>query len=97
MARNVAHACAAMMAMSQAATAAMDEMIRAVDLLTRPATYVVDVETATHDDLRSGDIATGLARYSVDAYDGWEAKLLACQMASREGRMPTRATLVANP
>lgn len=82
---------------SKAAARAVEEMVRLTAALTRPATYVVEVETATHDDLRNGEEATGLARYSVEAYDGWEAKLVACQMAAREGRMPTRATLVANP
>lgn len=96
MAKFVADFGAAVAEASKAAAKATEEIARMITALTR-ATYVVDVETATHDDLRNGEEATGLARYSVEAYDGWEAKLVACQMAAREGRMPTRATLVANP
>lgn len=55
--------------------------------------YVVDVETATHDDLKEGETVTRISRVQVLAADETEAKLVACQMAARDGRMPTRATV----
>lgn len=58
--------------------------------------YVVDVETATHDDLKAHQTATGISRIQVLARDETEAKLVACQMVARDGRMPTRASLVAD-
>lgn len=59
-----------------------------------PTVWTVDVETATHDDLREGKTVTQISRVQVIAPDETEAKLVACQMAARDGRMPTRATVV---
>lgn len=57
------------------------------------STWVVDVETATHDDLREGETVTRVSRVQVLALDETEAMLVACQMAATDGRMPTRATV----
>jgi hypothetical protein len=59
-----------------------------------PITWTVDVETATHDDLRECNTATRVSRVQVMAPNETEAKLVACQMAASGGRMPTRATVV---
>lgn len=75
---------------TKAVTAAVNAFSRLMDALV----WVVDVETATHDDLRAGETATRISRVQVWAPDEWTAKLVACQMATRPDRMPTRATLV---
>ncbi len=59
-----------------------------------PRVWTVDVETATHDDLREGNTTTRISRIQVFAPNETEAKLVACQMAAHPGRMPTRATVV---
>lgn len=59
-----------------------------------PTVWTVDVETATHDDLREGETVTRISRVQVLAPDETEAKLVACQMAATGGRMPTKATVV---
>ena len=56
--------------------------------------WTVDVETATHDDLKVGNTTTSISRVQVLAPDETEAKLVACQMAATGGRIPTRATVV---
>lgn len=59
-----------------------------------PTVWTVDVETATHDDLRAGETCTSASRIQVLAPNEVEAKLVACQMAAKDGRMPTKATVV---
>lgn len=56
--------------------------------------WTVEVETATHDDLKAGETATRISRVQVLAPNETEAALVASQMAAHEGRMPTRATVV---
>jgi hypothetical protein len=71
--------------------------------------YVVEVETATHDDLRAGVTAAPARNgigpdYSVvviaaaEVGSDAEAMLLAAQLAhTTSGRMPTRTTLISWP
>lgn len=87
---------AAMGAAAQAFRGVAASVLRAAHAFRVPViahTYVVDVETATHDDLRGGETATRYSRVQVLARDEVEAKLVACQMVARSGRMPTRATV----
>ena len=60
-----------------------------------PDIYTVEVETATHDDLKAGETATQVSRVQVVADDETTATLAASQMVyGRTGRMPTRATVI---
>lgn len=77
----------------QQATQAVQRAIESFGEAFNANTYVVDVETATHDDLKEGNTATRYSRVRVLAGDEDEAKLVACQMAATDGRMPTRATV----
>jgi hypothetical protein len=76
------------------ATHAANRAITAFGQAILGTAWTVDVETATHDDLREGETVTRISRIQVLAPDETEAKLVACQMAARPGRMPTRATVV---
>jgi hypothetical protein len=76
--------------------AAAEAAIRAVNaysMAVMGTVWTVDVETATHGDLREGETATRYSRVHVLARDEVEAKLVACQIAARDDRMPTRATV----
>lgn len=61
--------------------------------------YKVEVGTATHDDLRNGDVETETVCVVVSASTDSEAILLATQIAAcnRRGAMPTRAFLLNFP
>lgn len=75
---------------------AADALIQTLRAFRTPViafTYVVDVETATHEDLKTGDTASRYSRVQVLARDETEARLIACQMVARDDRMPTRATI----
>jgi hypothetical protein len=76
---------------SAAETAA--RAMNAFGLAMHGTTWTVDVETATHDELKEGKTATRISRVQVVAPDEIEAKLVACQMATHGDRVPTRATV----
>lgn len=60
--------------------------------------YVVEVGTATHDDLQLGRTETRTSRVVVLAGDDVEAVLVATQIAAcTSGGMPTRALLLDFP
>lgn len=62
------------------------------------AFYIVEVSTASHDDLRRGCVEQRVSRVALDAGNDTEAVLVACQIAScTSGGMPTGAALLDFP
>lgn len=54
--------------------------------------FTVDVAFSTHDRLQQGVICDGVSRVFVLADDGDTAALIAAQMVSCRGLMPTAST-----
>jgi len=62
------------------------------------ARYVVEVDTALHDDVKAGRTATRTSRVALVAANDTDAVLVAAQIAAcTSGGMPTAARLVDFP
>ncbi|WWT39796.1 hypothetical protein [Microcystis phage Mwe-JY05] len=60
--------------------------------------YLVEVDTAEHDDVKAGRIATRTSRVALAAANDSDAVLIAAQMATcTSGGMPTAARLLDFP
>lgn len=52
--------------------------------------YTVEVESASHEDVKAGNTATHHSRVRVLAATPTQASLIAAQMVACHGRMPTK-------